>query len=224
MDKNSLVDKIERSLVTLLSSKKYGVGSVIPKELELAESLGVSRTVIREALSRLRTRGMIESRKKRGSVITSPDIVSIMEKGMSPDILDQDTMKEIFEMRLALEVGMADFIMKRVTAEDIATLRGITTREDKERATRYNISEIDEEIAFHSKLYDISGNGTMKRFQKMLLPIFSFVHNSGMLIDAPVLKKVVTHSDLVDIIEQGNAEKLRRGMRQHLNGHFKRIF
>lgn len=224
MDKNSLVDKIEKSLVALLSSKKYGVGSVIPKELELAESLGVSRTVIREALSRLRTRGMIESRKKRGSVITSPDIVSIMEKGMSPDILDQDTMKEIFEMRLALEIGMADFIIKRVTAEDIATLRSITTREDKEMTNRYNISEIEEEIAFHSKLYDISGNGTMKRFQKMLLPIFSYVHNSGMLIDAPVLKKVVTHNDLVDVLEQGNSEKLRRAMRQHLNGHFKRLF
>lgn len=221
MDKKSLVDKIEKSLVELLSSKAYKIGAVIPKELELAESLGVSRTVVREALSRLRTRGMIESRKKRGSVITSPNIVSVMEKGMSPDILDQATMRDIFEMRLALEVGMADFIVRRVKPGDIAELKTIVSQE---KNTNYNIAEIEEEIAFHGKLYEISGNGTMKGFQKMLLPIFNYVHSSGMLNDAPLLKKVVTHTDLIHIIEGGSVDKLRKGMRQHLNGHFKRLF
>lgn len=222
IDKKSLVDKIEKKLVELLSSKEYTIGAVIPKEIELAERLGVSRTVVREALSRLRTRGMIESRKKRGSVITSPDIVSVIEKGMNPDMLDQKTLKDIFEMRLALEIGMADFIIKRVTEEDIAALKAIVAREAPLVAP--NTFSIDEEIAFHSKLYEISDNDTMKGFQKMLLPIFNYVHSSGMLNDMPVFKKIVTHSDLVTLIETGSADKLRKGMRQHLNGHFKRIF
>ncbi|SEA28447.1 DNA-binding transcriptional regulator, FadR family [Arachidicoccus rhizosphaerae] len=222
MDKKSLVDQIEKSLVELLSSKEYSVGAVIPKELELSTQLGVSRTVVREALSRLRTRGMIESRKKRGAVVTSPDIVSVIEKGMNPDILDQNTLKEIFEMRLSLEVGMADFIIKRVTEQDIKELRAIVSKETPNKMP--NLFAIDEEIAFHSKLYEICDNNTMKGFQKMLLPIFNYVHSSGMLNDMPVFKKVVTHSDLIDLIESRSADKLRKGIRQHLNGHFKRVF
>lgn len=222
LDKKSLVDKIEKSLVELLSSKEYPIGAVIPKEIELAERLGVSRTVVREALSRLRTRGMIESRKKRGAVITSPDIVSVIEKGMNPDILDQSTLKEIFEMRLALEVGMADFIIKRVSPQDIKELKAIVAKESPNSTP--NFFEIEEEIAFHSKLYEISDNNTMKGFQKMLLPIFNYVHSSGMLNDMPVFKKIVTHSDLIALIETRSADKLRKGIRQHLNGHFKRLF
>lgn len=70
----SLVDRVENRLVELLRERKLAVGDTIPKEMELAEVLGVSRTVIREALTRLRKMGLIESRKKRGSIITSPDI------------------------------------------------------------------------------------------------------------------------------------------------------
>ena len=95
VDNSSLVDKVEANLVELLQNRKLKVGDVIPKEIELVETLGVSRTVIREALARLRTMGLIESKKKKGSVITSPDIFGIMSKSMNPHILDQETLKEI---------------------------------------------------------------------------------------------------------------------------------
>ncbi len=99
IDTSSLVDKVEDSIVELLRERKLSVGDIIPKEVELAESLGVSRTVIREALTRLRMMGLIESKKKKGSVITSPDLFGMMSKSMNPHILDQDTLKEIFEIR-----------------------------------------------------------------------------------------------------------------------------
>ena len=65
VDTSSLVDKVEASLVELLLERKLRVGDVIPKEIELSEALGVSRTVIREALTRLRLMGLIESKKPR---------------------------------------------------------------------------------------------------------------------------------------------------------------
>jgi DNA-binding transcriptional MocR family regulator len=46
VDNSSLVDKVEANLVELLQSRKLKVGDVIPKEVELVELLGVSRTVI----------------------------------------------------------------------------------------------------------------------------------------------------------------------------------
>jgi DNA-binding FadR family transcriptional regulator len=222
VDTSSLVDKVEASLVELLQERKLTVGDVIPKEIELSEALGVSRTVIREALTRLRLLGLIESKKKKGSVITSPDLFGMMSKSMNPHILDQDTLKEIFEIRLVLEIGMADLIFQHITKEDIEELKKIVSNEPP--ATQYHLFNIEHEIAFHGKLYEITGNNTMKKFQKMLLPVFDYVHNSGLLKKQPMLKTFVSHKGLVDILEDGTPELFRNAMRNHLENHFARIF
>jgi GntR family transcriptional regulator, transcriptional repressor for pyruvate dehydrogenase complex len=222
VDTSSLVDKVEASLVELLQERKLKVGDVIPKELELAEVLGVSRTVVREALTRLRIMGLIESKKKKGSVITSPDIFGMMSKSMNPHILDQETLREIFEIRLVLEIGMADLIFQRITKQDIEELKNIVSNEPP--ATQYHLFNIEHEIAFHGKLYEITGNNTMKKFQKMLLPVFDYVHNSGLLKKQPLLKTFVSHKGLVDILEDGTPELFRNAMRNHLENHFARLF
>lgn len=222
IDTSSLVDKVEASLVELLQNRKLGVGDVIPKEVELAETLGVSRTVIREALTRLRMMGLIESKKKKGSVITSPDLFGMMSKSMNPHILDQETLREIFEIRLVLEIGMADLLFFRVTKKDIDELKEIVSNEPP--ATEYHLFNIEHEIAFHGKLYEITGNNTMKKFQKMLLPVFDYVHNSGLLKKQTMLKTFVSHKGLVEILENGTPEQFRNAMRNHLENHFSRLF
>ncbi|MBE7169479.1 MAG: FadR family transcriptional regulator [Williamsia sp.] len=221
-DTSSLVDKVEANLVRLLQERKLKVGDAIPKETELAELLGVSRTVIREAMLRLRMMGMIESKKKKGAVITSPDLFGVMSKSMNPHILDQDTLKEIFEFRLVLEIGMADLIFYHITREDIEELKRIVSKEPQ--ATQHHLFHIEHEIAFHGKLYEITGNETMKKFQRMLLPVFDYVHNSGLLKKPPSLKKFVSHKGLVDILENGSPELFRNAMRNHLENHFARLF
>src|SRR5574343_872078 len=107
IENSSLVDRVEASLVALLQQQKLKVGDSIPKEIELAEKQGVSRTVVREALLRLRLMGLIESKKKKGAVITSPDLFGNLSKSMNPHILSPETLREIFEIRLVLEIGMA---------------------------------------------------------------------------------------------------------------------
>lgn len=222
IDTSSLVDKVEANLVKLLQEKKLKVGDAIPKELELSETLGVSRTVIREALVRLRVIGLIETKKKKGTVITSPDVFGILSKSMNPHILDQDTLKEMFELRLALEIGMADFIFQRITPADLLELKQIVDSEPL--STEDHLFNIEHEIAFHGKLYEITRNDNMKKFQKMLLPIFDYVHNSGLLKTQIVIQKFVSHKGIVDVIENGSPELLRNAMRNHLENHFERIF
>ncbi|MCC5928174.1 MAG: FadR family transcriptional regulator [Cyclobacteriaceae bacterium] len=218
----SLVDQVESQLVELLRQKKLRVGDSIPREVELAELLGVSRTVIREALLRLRVMGLISSRRKKGAVITRPDIFSIMHRSMNPHILDQDTLRELFELRLMLEIGMADFIYQRISAEDIIELRAIVAMEADTGGA--HVFSIEQEIAFHSKLYEISGNDSLKKFQKMLLPLFDFVHHSGLLKIPAEARKFVSHKGLVDILENGSPELFRNAMRNHLENHFIRLF
>lgn len=102
---------------------------------------------------------------------------------MNPHILDQDTLKEMFEIRLVLEIGMADLLFHRITKNDISDLKEIVANEPP--ATQYHLFNIEHEIKFHGKLYEISGNNTMKKFQSMLLPVFDYVHQSGLLKNNP---------------------------------------
>jgi len=222
VDTSSLVDRVEKNLIELFIEKEFKVGDIIPTELELKEAMGVSRTVIREALLRLRMIGLIDSKKHRGAVITSPDLTTILQKSMNPQMLDASTLREIFEMRLSLEIGMADFIIQRVTPKDIAELKLIVKSEPKK--SQAHLFQIEHEIKFHGKLYDITGNETLKNFQKMLLPVFDYVHQSGLLKKQVVLNQFVSHAGLIELIEKGSAEKLRNGIRNHLENHFSRIF
>ncbi|WP_017260053.1 FadR/GntR family transcriptional regulator [Pedobacter arcticus] len=222
LDTSSLVDRVEDKLVQLLQERKLNVGDSIPTELELCAALGVSRTVVREAMLRLRMMGLIESKKKRGAVITSPDLFGILAKSMNPHILDQGTLREIFEIRLVLEIGMADFLFKRITPEDLAELREIVEKDLD--SSQDHIFNIDYEVAFHGKLYDITGNETLKKFQSLLLPIFDFVHNSGLLKKQKEVYEFVSHKELLHILETGTPELFRNAMRKHLENHFSRLF
>ncbi len=78
---------------------------------------------------------------------------------------------------------------------------------------------IQNEIDFHGKLYKITGNKTLARFQSMLLPIFAHVIT---LEEKPIRGKI-SHKDLVEILKTGTKEDFRQGMLSHLQPHFDRL-
>jgi DNA-binding FadR family transcriptional regulator len=222
VDQSSLVDRVEENLIDYLMVNNFKAGDSLPKEMDLASTLGVSRTVIREALLRLRMIGLVESKKKRGAVLTNPDLMAILEKSLIPRVLDEVTLRNLFEFRLVLEIGMADLIMARVTPKDIEELKEIVAIEP-EITQDFSFNK-EHEIRFHGKLYEITGNENMKKFQKLLMPVFAYVHQSELLKKQVSKNKYVSHKGLVHIIEHGSAEMLRNGMRNHLENQFARLF
>lgn len=216
------VDDAEKKLMKYLQEKNIKVGDLIPKEIELVDILGVSRTIVREALSRLRTQGLLETKRRRGTILTSPDFTSILKKSLHPTLLDHVSLKEFFELRLTLEVGMVDFIMQRKSKKDIQELRAIVNMEPEQ--TNSIIFNSVHEMRFHAKLYSMTRNESMIKFQEMLLPIFGYVHKSGILRRSIRSDKFVSHRQIVDVIEFGTADDLRVAMRQHLDTHFQRLF
>ncbi|MGM0620058.1 MAG: FadR/GntR family transcriptional regulator [Bacteroidota bacterium] len=222
IDTRSLVDKVEMNLVDFFIKKEYKPGDVIPKEMELANAMGVSRTVIRESLTRLKTLGIIEAIKHKGTIIKSPDLSVLLGKSMIPRMLDNTTLKDIFELRLVIEIGMADLIFQHVTPEDIAELERIINKEPEKSDDV--LFDIDHEIKFHGKLYEIANNDTLLKFQQILLPVFNYMYDSG-LINKPIKKKThVSHQGLVDILKNGSPDKFRAAMRNHLENHFQRLY
>ena len=216
----SRVDDVELRLMEFLAASELRPGDALPKEVELADAFGVSRTVIREALTRLRVMGLIESVKHKGSVVTHPDVLTQLERVLHPQILDEATLRDIFEIRLVLEVGMADLLFARITDADLRELDAIVAAEPQ----RDVMFDSDFEVRFHGKLYAISGNRTLRRFQAMLLPVFAYVHESG-LVEKPAArsKGYVTHKGLVKILRGGTPEQFREAMRGHLDHQFRRV-
>ncbi|HEX5553149.1 MAG TPA: FCD domain-containing protein [Chitinophagaceae bacterium] len=222
VDTSSLADKVEIKLIRYFLDNQLKPGDAIPKELSLAESLGVSRTVIREALLRLRMTGLIESKKKRGAILANPDLLALLQKTLYPTMMDDHTLRDIFEMRLVMEIGMADLIFHRIKPGDVRALEDIVKNEPP-KSDSY-LFNIDQEVRFHGKLYEITGNETLKRFQQMLLPVFQYVHESGILKKKILPKRYVSHQGIIDVIKEGTPEDLRQAMRNHFENHFQRLF
>lgn len=221
IDTSSLVDKAEKSIIDYIKVNQLKVGDILPKELDLTEKLGVSRTVVREALLRLKSIGLIESKKHKGAVLTNPDVLGSFKKIFHPSLLDNGTLKDLFEMRLALEVGIADFIINKITDEDIQELEALS--EVIVSGDTMLPWSIEDEKKFHGKLYEISGNSMLLELQDLLIPIFQYVHQSGIL-EKPIVKgEFISHKELVEVLKKRNADEYRKAIRIHLNNHFARI-
>lgn len=213
---DTMADVVESRLRDYFKKKFFKPGDSLPKELELAEALGVSRNVVREALSRLRMLGMIESRKKRGMILASPDILGVFERVLDPLIITEETLQDLFELRLVLEMGLADIMFINLNDKHLHELESIVNNEAKVSEQGFRIKN---EIAFHGKLYEIAGNDTLKRFQNMLLPIFEYV----LKLEKELVSGKVSHHDLVDLLKSGDKHQFRQGMYEHLKPHFDKL-
>lgn len=211
----SMAERVEASLREYFAKENFKPGDPLPTELELAAALGVSRNVVREALSRFKMLGIIETKKKTGMVISNPDIVGTFEKVLTPEIMDESTLQDLFELRLVLEMGIADLLFLRKTPADLDELDEIVAREVKDKNFR-----ISNEIAFHGKLYEMTGNETMKRFQNLLLPVFGYVMK---LENRKSVSGKVSHQDLVKILRKGTVKDFKEGMQAHLQPHLDRL-
>ena len=211
-----MADVVEIRLREYFKKKSFKPGDQLPKELELSAALGVSRNVLREALSRLRMLGLIETRKKRGMLLAMPDVLGGFERVLDPLIMNDDTLQNLFELRLVLEMGLADILFISITDKSIKELEAIAKNEIKAAKPTFRIKN---EIAFHGKLYDMAGNETLKRFQVMLLPVFEYV----VRLEKEFISGKVTHGDLVQILKNGTKDDFRKGMYEHLKPHFDRL-
>jgi DNA-binding FadR family transcriptional regulator len=217
ISQRTMADVVEKELREYLKKKLFKPGDALPSEMELADALGVSRNVVREALSRLRMLGMIETKKRRGMILSTPDILGSFERVLDPLIIDDSTLQDIFELRLTLEMGLADILYLRKKKKDIAELEAIAKSQDP--GGKGLTFRINNEIAFHGKIYQMTGNETLMRFQNMLLPIFGYVIS---LEKVPQIGKV-SHVDLVNILKDGTKEEFRQGMHEHLKPHFNKL-
>ena len=190
----TLVDQVEDSLLNYFREHDLRIGDSIPNELDLAAALGVARSVLREALSRLKMMGMIETRTRKGMILTEPSILGGMKRVVDPRILSEDSLFDILGFRIALEIGICSDLFRNITPEDIVELEEIVRLgivfENNEYAP---ISE----FTFHAKLYEITGNKTIREFQEIIHPVMVFVKDKFKRFLEPINVEMKKNGDFL---------------------------
>ncbi|MEM6661385.1 MAG: GntR family transcriptional regulator [Pseudomonadota bacterium] len=169
-------------------------------ERTLAEKLGISRTPIREAISRLEQEGFIEIQARRGVFIRRKTLDEILEMVMVWAAL------ESMAARLACEVA---------SDTEIAELREIGARYTKDKA-KANISEYSEaNIDFHLCILRLSKCLLLEQTAQGLFTHLKAVRRKGMQDTARADRSVVDHMNIIEAIEDRNADLASELVREH---------
>ena len=199
----TLADGVETSLLDYIRRSGLTPGDLLPREEELAEQLKVSRHIVREGVSRLKSLGLVESRKRKGMILTRPNVFAGVSKLAEAKLFSDAECREFMRIRVYMELGMAETIFRKKTPENLKELRGLAGKRGKHPT-------LEEEIAFHSKLVSIGGNATGGEFLKILTTAFTYIFEQG-------AGKHVTpfHTDLCDALEGDSWEEFYQTMKAH---------
>ncbi|MEN6453903.1 MAG: GntR family transcriptional regulator [Prolixibacteraceae bacterium] len=222
----TLVDKVEVSILDYIKEKKLIPGNSLPNEMDLSKELGISRNVLREALSRLRMLGIVQSRTRKGIVIQEPSLLSGFEKVFEPYLLSEGAILDMMGMRIVLEIGLTDFLFRNLDDQKVRELENIVRSQE---AMRYSLT-VEQETEFHKKIYEISGNSFLIEFQKIIHPVFEFAKINYESHFAPVNErllregKIITHHDLFRFIRDRDMEGYRNAIKIHLQPYVEFIY
>lgn len=161
----TLSDQVFRAVEQRIQSGEFAPGDQLPTEKQLAQAFAVSRAVVREAISRLKADGYVATRQGVGAYVsTRPGGASF--RFQRDGGLDAAAMRQIFELRLLLEVGAAELAARRRTQDD---LRRMKIQLDKmsialERSADASV----EDDAFHGAIAAATHNLYVRRFMEFL--------------------------------------------------------
>lgn len=223
----TLADQAEEQIIKYIKENNLVPGSALPNEMQFSEMLGISRNVVREAMSRLRMLGLIQSRTKRGMVVTEPPLLNGFKKVLDPNLLSIKTIKEMMGMRIALEIGIAEFLFVNVTEKNILELGQIVSRQ---QAIGINNLSVEDEMIFHTKIYEIAGNDFILQFNQLMHPVFEFSKQNYESYFQPINEKlnakgeIIRHTDLLEYIKNNDKEGYQKAMQKHLKPYWEFLY
>ncbi len=215
----TLVDLAEEAIFLYIKERKLKPGEkILFDEYQLAGELNVSRNVVREALSRLHSFGIIDSRKRKGMVLKEPDLKKNMTKIIDPEIYSKEKNIDLLELRYILEIGIIPSLFENIREKDINELKHILPAEI---AASNNRLSIENEIRFHSRIYKIVDNQIIMDMQELLIPVYRFVYDNYADFDAfnDKIKREnlqATHADIVEALSKRDKILYRDVIERHL--------
>lgn len=216
----NLAQNLTAALLKRIYDGEFQPGEKLPTESELMTSFGVSRTVVREAISGLQAAGLVDTRHGVGTFVLElrnhqPFNIQTDEILTALDVL------AIMEIRISLEVEAAGLAASRRTDAHLHRLR--TALDDfAEKIDGDTDNTIAADIAFHLTIGAATGNryfhDVLKQLGKTLIPR-SRVDSAAAAGDAQrnYLERVhLEHQSIYDAILHREADVARAAMRTHL--------
>jgi DNA-binding FadR family transcriptional regulator len=176
-------------------------GEPLPTEDELRSSLGVSRTVLREAIKVLAAKRLVESRPKTGTRVLDrsdwnlldPDVLAWqLEAGLTERFL-QDTL----ELRGLIEPGAARLAALRATDDEIALLE--TTFEEMSEALDLD-AWIDPDLRFHALLLQAAHNELLERMTSLVSSVLRMIFTFSSRPPVTFERALPLHAAIVEAI------------------------
>jgi GntR family transcriptional repressor for pyruvate dehydrogenase complex len=220
----TLTDRAFQALMRLIDGGDFKPGSRLPSELKMAGRFGVSRTVIREAVSRLKSEGLVEARQGSGVFVRNRKIHAPFR--IDPSLMDSiESVLQVVELRLSLEGEIAALAAQRRTrAQMTAIKRALAQIGIDEQAGK---DGVDADIEFHRRIAEATGN---PHFLALVSILSGFLVKATRITrgyeatEAALLQQVrEEHQDTVDAISRHDCEAARLAARRHMEGATRRL-
>jgi GntR family transcriptional repressor for pyruvate dehydrogenase complex len=189
-------------------------GERLPPERELVGRLGVSRTVVREALNLLEARGLISIEHGRGAVVSGGSTHAVRDTLGVLLRVRSKALWELLEIREILEVEIAGLAAERAEEGDV---RGMRAQLDRmETLIEAPEGYVDADVEFHALMARSTGNEVLLT---MLDPVVELLRASRQVSASrpgSALRALREHHEILGCVEAGDAGGAREGMRLHL--------
>ncbi|WP_240504588.1 FadR/GntR family transcriptional regulator [Tsuneonella mangrovi] len=203
--------KISRALGISIVTGEHKPGSVLPGEIEIAETFGVSRSVVREALRMLSARGLIESKPKIGTRVRAreawnlldPILLEWMFEGAPP----KQFVRSLFELRLIVEPAAAELAANKKTSRQLATMGHAL-----EEMARHTLATPEGQLAdqeFHAAILEATDNELLVSLSASIGAAVRWTTYFKYRGNRKPRNPIEEHRALFDAIAEGDGAKAR---------------
>lgn len=199
-DRPALYDEVYNAIKDAILHHHLGPGTRLT-EIELSKRLGVSRTPVREAIRRLGSEGFVTILPRKGAIVTS---------------LSLEGIREIYEIREALESQAARLAATRGTDEHFRKMQEILDRyaEAVKANDTQAIVELDTE--FHATLFEASGNTRMARMIQTVREQARLLRRRSVMIPERSTRSLAEKVEFMKALVARDGERAAHLMRLHV--------
>jgi len=218
-----LADEVTRALVTHIAAGDWRPGDRLPTEKALGGQFGVSRAVIREAISRLKSEGYVATHQGKGAfVVEEPGLAAFR---LAAGGLDQARNEHLFELRALIEQSAAELAARRRNARDVAAIRSALA--DMRRAYAQDGLGLEADIRFHEAIAAATHNPVLERFMQFvgrhLREIIRLARVSVAKYENRLGEVDREHAAILAAIERRDAAAARAAAAAHIANGAKRL-
>ncbi len=222
--KGTLADRVTGALYEQIRQGDFAPGARMPSENELTERFQVSRTVIREAISRLKSEGLVGSRRGSGTVVLAPNNATPFRL----DIDVQDSIQavlRVIELRRGVEGEMAALAAQRRTKAENQRIR--QALKDIDKAVLEGRDGVPEDFAFHAAISEAAHNPLYTSLLQFLSQFLQAAIRVARINEArreDFSQQVRNeHAVIAQAIDDGDADAARAAALRHMENSAQRI-